>query len=186
MTDVVLLLVGSGIMILGILGCVLPVIPGPPVSFIGLLVLQFTKFADFSTRFLILWGTVAVVVTILDYIVPIWGTKKFGGTKAGMWGAGIGLVIGIFFFPPIGIIVGPFAGAVIGEAIKGKKAGEAFKAGFGSFLGLLVGIILKLAVSITMTYYFAREAIHYIIENCLNKEAIYYLITNYFAKEAFF
>jgi uncharacterized protein YqgC (DUF456 family) len=159
MTDIILLLVSSAVMVLGILGCVLPVIPGPPVSFVGLLLLQFTKYADFSAEFLILWGTVAVVVTVLDYIVPIWGTKKFGGTRAGMWGAGIGLVVGIFFFPPIGIIVGPFAGAVIGEAIKGKKAGEAFKAGFGSFIGLLLGIGLKLAASITMTFYFVKEAI---------------------------
>jgi len=146
-------------MLLGLLGCVLPVIPGPPISFVGLLLLHFTKYADFSAEFLILWGTVAIVVTVLDYIVPIWGTKKFGGTRAGMWGAGIGLVAGIFFFPPIGIIIGPFAGAVIGEAIKGKEAREAFKAGFGSFLGLLVGIALKLAASIMMAYYFVKEAI---------------------------
>ncbi len=159
MTDWLLLSVGGAVMILGLLGCVLPVIPGPPVSFIGILLLHFTKFAHFSTEFLILWGTVAVVVTVLDYIVPIWGTKKFGGTRAGMWGAGIGLVAGIFFFPPIGIIIGPFAGAVIGEAINGKQAREAFKAGFGSFLGLLLGIGLKLAASIMMTFYFVKEAI---------------------------
>ncbi|MBL7112737.1 MAG: DUF456 domain-containing protein [Bacteroidales bacterium] len=159
MTDLLLLFVGGAVMVLGILGCVLPVIPGPPISFVGLLLLHFTKYADFSIEFLILWGTVAVVVTVLDYIVPIWGTKKFGGTKAGMWGAGIGLVAGIFFFPPIGIIIGPFAGAVIGEAIKGKQAGEAFMAGFGSFLGLLLGIGLKLAASIMMTFYFVKEAI---------------------------
>ena len=144
-------------MILGILGCVLPVIPGPPVSFTGLLLLHFTRFAEFSFTFLVLFGSVAIIVTVLDYIVPLWGTKKFGGSKAGLWGAGIGLVLGIIFFPPLGIIIGPFAGAVIGEAITGKDAAGSFKAGMGSLLGFLMGVGLKLATSIIMTYYFIRE-----------------------------
>ena len=96
---------------------------------------------------------------MLDYIVPIWGTKKFGGSKAGMWGAAIGLVIGIFVLPPLGIIVGPFAGAVIGETLTGKKAAEAFRAGLGSLLGLMMGVGLKLAASLAMTFYFVKELI---------------------------
>ena len=95
----------------------------------------------------------------MDYIVPVWGTKKFGGSKAGMWGAAIGLVLGLIFFPPLGIIIGPFAGAVIGEAITGKDAASSFKAGLGSLLGLMIGIGLKLAASIAMTYYFIKELI---------------------------
>jgi len=146
-------------MIVGIVGCVLPVIPGPPLSFAGLLLLHFSKYAEFSFEFLLLFGSIAVIVTILDYIVPIWGTKKFGGSKAGMWGAAIGLVIGIFVLPPLGIIVGPFAGAVIGEAMTGKKAAEAFRAGLGSLMGLMMGVGLKLAASLVMTYYFVKELI---------------------------
>ncbi len=95
----------------------------------------------------------------MDYIVPVWGTKKFGGSKAGMWGAAIGLVLGLIFFPPLGIIIGPFAGAVIGEAITGKDAANSFKAGLGSLLGLMIGIGLKLAASIAMTYYFIKELV---------------------------
>ena len=146
-------------MIIGLVGCVLPVIPGPPVSFVGLLLLHFTRFAEFSFEFLLMFGCIAVIVTILDYIVPIWGTKKFGGSRAGMWGAGIGLVLGLIFLPPLGIIIGPFAGAVIAEALTGKKANEAFRAGLGSLLGLMVGIGLKLAASVAMTFYFVKELI---------------------------
>jgi uncharacterized protein YqgC (DUF456 family) len=159
MTDYLLAILGGIMMIAGILGCLLPVLPGPPLSFAGLLLLHFTRFADFSTTFLITWGCVTILVTVLDYVVPIWGTKKFGGSKYGMWGAGIGLVVGIFFLPPIGIIVGPFAGAVIGEAIKGENATSSFRAGLGSFLGFLAGVGIKLAASIVMTFYYIKELV---------------------------
>ncbi len=159
MGDLLLTAGGGALMILGIVGCVLPVIPGPPLSFVGLLLLHFSKYAEFSFEFLLLFGSIAVIVTILDYIVPIWGTKKFGGSKAGMWGAGIGLVIGLFVLPPLGIIVGPFAGAVIGEAMTGKNASDSFRAGMGSVLGLMMGVGLKLAASLAMTFYFVKELI---------------------------
>jgi uncharacterized protein YqgC (DUF456 family) len=159
MGDILLVAGGGALMIVGIVGCVLPVIPGPPLSFAGLLLLHFSKYASFSFEFLLLFGSIAVIVTLMDYVVPIWGTKKFGGSKAGMWGAAIGLVIGLFVLPPLGIIVGPFAGAVIGEAMTGKKAAEAFRAGMGSLLGLMMGVGLKLAASIVMTYYFVKELI---------------------------
>ena len=159
MGDILLTAGGAALMIVGIVGCVLPVIPGPPLSFAGLLLLHFSKYGDFSFEFLLLFGFIAVIVTLMDYVVPIWGTKKFGGSKAGMWGAAIGLVIGLFVLPPLGIIVGPFAGAVIGEAMTGKKAAEAFRAGMGSLLGLMMGVGLKLAASIVLTYYFVKELI---------------------------
>lgn len=157
MGDILLAVLGSILMITGILGCLLPVLPGPPLSYIGLLVLHFSRYANFSSTFLITWACVVIVVTVLDYVVPVWGTKKFGGSKSGMWGAGIGLVIGIFFLPPLGIIVGPFAGAFIGEALTGKNSTDAFRAGLGSFLGFLAGVGIKLAASITMTVYFGIE-----------------------------
>jgi len=159
MGDILLTAGGSALMIIGIIGCVLPVIPGPPLSFLGILLLHFSRYAEFSFEFLLLFGAIAVIVTVLDYIVPIWGTKKFGGSKTGMWGAGIGLVIGIIVLPPIGILVGPFAGAVIGETITGKKSADAFRAGLGSLLGLMMGVGLKLAASLVMTYYFVKELI---------------------------
>ncbi|MFC2112313.1 DUF456 domain-containing protein [Bacteroidota bacterium] len=159
MGDILLTAGGAALLILGIVGCVLPVIPGPPLSFLGLLLLHFSNYAEFSFEFLLLFGAIAVIVTVMDYIVPIWGTKKFGGSKRGMWGAAIGLVIGIFILPPIGIIVGPFAGAVIGEASHGKSSKESFRAGLGSLLGLMMGVGLKLVASLIMTYYFVKELI---------------------------
>jgi hypothetical protein len=157
MGDILLAIPGGIIMIIGILGCLLPVLPGPPLSYIGLLILHFTRFADFSPTFFITWACVVIIVTVLDYVVPIWGTKKFGGSKSGMWGAALGLVVGIFFLPPLGIIAGPFAGAFIGEALTGKNSSEAFRAGLGSFLGFLTGVAIKLAASITMAIRFGIE-----------------------------
>lgn len=155
------LLIGFGIILIisGILGCVLPLLPGPPLSYIGLLLLHFTQDYQFSNKFLIIWGLITGVVYALDFIIPAWGTKKFGGSKRGVWGSIIGLVIGMFFFPPFGIIIGPFAGAVIGELTSGKESGAALKSGFGSFLGFLTGTILKLIVSGMLTWYFVMEMI---------------------------
>jgi hypothetical protein len=155
------ILIGLGIifMITGIFGCVLPLLPGPPLNYIGLLLLHFTAGYQFSNRFLVIWGIVTVVVYALDYVIPVWGTKKFGGSKRGVWGSMIGLIAGMFFFPPFGIIIGPFAGAVIGELTAGKDSKAALKSGFGSFVGFLTGTILKLIASGIMTWYFAKELI---------------------------
>jgi hypothetical protein len=155
--DYILIALGVLFIIGGILGGVLPVLPGPPLSYIGLLLLHFTEKHQFSTRFLIIWAVVTVVVYLLDYAIPVWGTKRFGGSKRGIWGSIIGLVVGLFFFPPFGIIIGPFAGAVIGELSTGKDSGAALKSGFGSFAGFLIGVILKLTVSGMMAWYFAKE-----------------------------
>ena len=157
MLDYFLLIFGIIFMIIGLLGCILPIIPGPPFSFIGLLLLHFTRFGDFTFSFLAIMAFVAPAVTIIDYIVPVWGTKKFGGSKAGIWGATIGLVLGIFFLPPIGIILGPLAGAIIAEYITGKEFNNSFIAGLGSLFGFLMGVVIKLIASFVMTYYFVIE-----------------------------
>ena len=156
MTDYLLLTLGIVLMILGIIGCLVPVLPGPPLSFLGLLALHFTKFGDFSTLILLILGGVALAVTIFDLIVPLWGTKKFGGSKYGSRGATIGLIIG-FFLGPIGIILGPFMGAFAGEMIFKDDVKYAIRAGFGSLLGFLTGIGLKLAASSVITFYFIKE-----------------------------
>ena len=155
--DYILLGIGIFMIIIGLLGCILPVIPGPPLSFVGLLMLHFTDFGEFSTNFLLLMAFIAIFVTILDYIVPIWGTKRFGGSKAGVWGSTIGLILGIFFFPPIGSILGPLVGAIIGESINGAEFKDSLRAGLGSLLGFLLGTGIKLISSGLMTYYFFKE-----------------------------
>jgi hypothetical protein len=158
MTDYILVVLGALIMILGIIGCLVPVLPGPPLNFLGLLLLHFTKFAQFTRWTLIIFASIAIVVTILDYLVPMWGTKKFGGSKYGTRGAAIGLVIGLFL-GPLGIIIGPLAGAFVGEMIFRDDVNYAIKAGFGSLVGFLAGVGLKLAASFVMTFYFVRELI---------------------------
>ncbi len=145
-------------MLVGIIGCLVPVLPGPPISYLGLIMLHVTKFGQFSTTILISLAAVAIVVTILDYIVPIWGTRKFGGSKYGMRGATVGLIIGLFL-GPVGIIVGPLIGAIVGELIFKDDLNYAIKAGFGSLLGFLTGIGLKLAASFVITFYFVKELI---------------------------
>nr|WP_320022051.1 DUF456 domain-containing protein [uncultured Draconibacterium sp.] len=157
--DILLIVLGALFIISGVVGCVLPIIPGPPLSYIGLLLLHFTERYQFSSKFLIIWAIITVVVYVLDYLIPAWGTKKFGGSKRGVFGSIIGLVIGMFFFPPFGIIIGPFIGAVVGELTIGKDSGAALKSGFGSFLGFLAGTLLKLIASGMMTWYFVKEMI---------------------------
>ncbi len=153
--DYFLLIVAIILMILGIVGCLAPVLPGPPLSFLGLVVIHFTRFADVSNRLFIIMGCIAVVVTILDYIVPIWGTKHFGGSKYGARGATVGLIIGLFL-GPAGIIIGPFIGAFVGELIFKDDIKYALKAGFGSLLGFMTGVGLKLAASFIITFYFIK------------------------------
>lgn len=155
--DYILLGLAVVLMLIGIAGCIIPVVPGPPLSYGGILLIHFTRFADFTSNFLILFALLAILVTILDYFVPIWGTRRFGGTKYGSWGATIGVVLGLFFFPPLGIIILPFVGAVIGETIKGSKFDASMRAGVGSFLGFLMGTGIKLMVSLIMAYYFISE-----------------------------
>jgi len=156
MSDYLLLILGIILMLLGIVGCLAPVLPGPPLSFLGLILLHASKFGNFTPTTLIALGAITVVVTIFDYIVPIWGTRRFGGSKYGTRGATVGLIVGLFL-GPVGIIIGPLLGAIVGELIFKDDMGYAIKAGFGSLLGFLTGIGLKLAASFVMTFYFVKE-----------------------------
>jgi uncharacterized protein YqgC (DUF456 family) len=156
--DYVLLVLAIVLMLLGIAGCLLPVLPGPPLSYLGIVLLHLTRFADISRNLFIILGVVAIVVTVIDYVVPIWGTRQFGGSKYGMRGATVGLIIGLFL-GPFGIIVGPFIGAVVGEMLFKDDIKYALKAGFGSLLGFLTGVGLKLAASLLMTFYFVKALI---------------------------
>ena len=148
--DIFLLIVGFLFMLIGIIGSFLPVLPGPTLSWIGLLLLYLTKTVQDDWWFLGITLAVALVVFALDYIIPVVGTKKFGGTKAGMLGTTIGLLVAIFF--PIlgifGIVIWPFLGALIGELINKAESKDAMKAAFGSFLGFLTGTFLKFVVAV--------------------------------------
>jgi len=128
---------------LSFVGCVVPVVPGPALAFGGLLVLMPSSFAP-TTQTYIWFGVACVVVLVLDYVVPAFGAKKFNCSKWGIFGCVVGTLVGIFFVP-WGILVGPFAGAVVGELIAGKKFASSLKGGFGALLGFIFGVALKLA-----------------------------------------
>ena len=161
--DIALLIIGFILMLVGILGSFLPVLPGPPVSWIGLLLLYLTKAIPDDWWVLGITLAVALVVFALDYIIPAMGTKKFGGTKAGMIGTTVGLLVAIIF--PIlgifGIIIWPFVGALVGELINKADQKTALKAAFGSFIGFLTGTFLKFLVAIIYLGLFISKAWDY-------------------------
>ncbi|MBO6532867.1 MAG: DUF456 domain-containing protein, partial [Muricauda sp.] len=117
--DIALLILGFLLMLVGILGSFLPVLPGPPISWVGLLLLYLTKAVPDNWWVLGVTFVIAIAITVLDYVIPAMGTKKFGGSKAGMWGTIVGLLVALVvpIFGPLGIIIWPFIGALVGELL---------------------------------------------------------------------
>ena len=154
---IVLIILAFICLIIGIIGCVVPGLAGPPFSFLALILLSIAKrWEPFSPTFLIVMAAVTIIVTALDYIVPAAGAKKYGASKFGFWGAIIGMIVGIIYFPPLGMIIGAFIGAFVGELLIGKQSSAALKAGWGVFIGVMFGILLKLIASGVMTFYFIK------------------------------
>jgi uncharacterized protein YqgC (DUF456 family) len=156
MLNAIVAIIGSILIILGLIGCLVPALPGPPLSFIALLILAIAQgfVPPLTSKIIIIMLIATVVVTTLDYIVPAAGAKKYGSSKWGIWGSILGMIVGILYFPPLGMILGAFLGAVAVEMLVGKSSREALKAGWGVFIGTLFGTILKLIASGVMTYYF--------------------------------
>ncbi|WP_417859898.1 DUF456 domain-containing protein [Winogradskyella sediminis] len=152
--EIFLVCIALLLIVLGILGSFLPILPGPLTSWAGLLVLHFTEGVEMSRTFLIATLLVALLIYVLDYIIPAIGTKRFGGSKAGMIGTTLGLIIGLFSPIPFGIIIGPFIGALIGEMIHRNDFNKALKAAFGSFLGFIASTFLKFIVAIIYLGFF--------------------------------
>jgi len=155
--ETIAIIIGSIFVLLGIAGCVLPILPGPVLSFLGLLLLALLKqFSPPLTPTLIMiMALLALGVTVGDYVIPLWGAKRYGATKWGIWGSVIGMAIGIFF-SPFGMLLGALIGAVAVELLVQKEKGKALRAGWGVILGSLLGAVLKLGVSGMMAYYFIR------------------------------
>lgn len=144
--DILLIILGCICLIIGLVGCIVPMLPGPPIAYGALILLHLTDKVEFTLKQLIIWAVVVVVVQVIDYFIPTIGTKKLGGTRWGIWGCLLGTLIGMFIFPPWGVILGPFLGAVVGELLGGKETEEALKAGLGAFVGFMAGTILKFIV----------------------------------------
>jgi uncharacterized protein YqgC (DUF456 family) len=141
--DYFLLIAGLILIIFGIIGSILPALPGIFVSWVGLALIYMIPSIAINYWILGITLFITIVISILDYVLPSKGTKHFGGTKYGIWGTNLGLVVGLFF-PPFGFVIGPFLGAFAGEIICNSKDPKgAFKAAVGSFLGLLASTFMK-------------------------------------------
>ncbi|MDZ7606579.1 MAG: DUF456 domain-containing protein [Cyclobacteriaceae bacterium] len=152
--DFLLIFFGIILLIVGIAGCFIPAVPGPPVAFLSLLLLQFRESPPFATTFLIILAIVVVIVAIIDHFIPVIGARKWGGSRAGAVGAFIGILLGFFIWPPFGFIIMPFLGALTGELLGGNSSKTALKAALGTIIGLIVGTILKLTLTIIIAWYF--------------------------------
>jgi uncharacterized protein YqgC (DUF456 family) len=145
---------GSILILLGLLGSVLPVLPGPPLSFIGLFLVALVHHFSppLTPTIIIIMLMVTIAVTVMDYFIPLIGAKKYGTSKWGIYGSVAGMIIGAFF-SPFGILLGTFIGAVLVEWMASRKKGQALRAGWGIFMGSLLGTILKLVASGIMASY---------------------------------
>lgn len=162
--NTILIIVACVCAIVGLLGSIIPGLPGPPLSWVGLLLLGMTTTADYSVWFLLGTGIVAAIITVLDYVIPSVGTKKMGGSKAGVWGCNIGLVvslIGLPFGPQglLGVIFWPFIGAFIGELTTKKPADASLKAACGAFFGFMAGTLIKLVYCLMVTVILVKDLI---------------------------
>jgi uncharacterized protein YqgC (DUF456 family) len=149
--EIFLLILAMACIIGGIIFSVLPPLPGPILSFLGIILTHFSSVdRPFSIPWMIFFGIAVALVTILDLFMPVIATKKFGGTKSGIYGGLIGTLVGMIVPIPFGILWGPLMGAIIGDLIGGNQIRAAIKSGVGSFLGFVIATILKLVVSVSL------------------------------------
>ncbi|MFD2613735.1 DUF456 domain-containing protein [Paenibacillus gansuensis] len=141
--------------VVGIAGAVYPILPGVVAIYAAFFVYGFFfTFSHFGFWFWFIQTTILVVIFIADYAVSAWGVKKFGGSKASVWGSIIGLIFGPFVIPVAGLLAGPFLGAVAGEMIAGSDLNKSLKVGWGSLVGLFSGIVMKLFLQVLMIVLF--------------------------------
>ena len=153
-----LIILGLVVALIGLLGCILPLIPGPPLSFLSLIILSFAKgWEPFSTTFLVVMAGMTIAVTISDYVVPIGAAKRYGASKPGVWFSIAGLLLGLFLFPPWGMIVGAVGGAFIGELLAGKRGKQVLRASWGVVVGNLFVIGIKIALCGFILFLYIKE-----------------------------
>ena len=152
--DLFLLILGFLCCLIGIIGSFLPIIPGPVTAWLGILLLNLTSVVEFNLNFILITLTVAVSVGILDYLIPILGVKKLGGTRSGQIGTTVGLIMALVILGPIGIIIGPFLGALLGEMTNNKSFSESLRPAFGSFIGVIAGSVIKFLISLSFMFFY--------------------------------
>ena len=153
-----IIILGLLVSLTGFVGCIVPIIPGPPLSFLALIILSFAKnWEPFSPAFLICMAVLTIAVFVLDYIIPAGGARKYGASKSGVWGSIIGMPLGFFMLPPWGILIGGMVGALAGEFIAGKERKMAFRAAWGIFVGYMASTGLKLVFSGVLLFFYIKE-----------------------------
>lgn len=141
--------------IIGMLGTIYPILPGAVAIYAAYFVYGLCiSFKPFGIWFWSIQTLIMIILFVADYAVSAWGVKKYGGSKASVWGSTIGIIIGPFVIPVAGLILGPFLGAVIGEMITGASVKQACKAGFGSLVGLFTSTVVKILLQLAMIIVF--------------------------------
>ena len=154
--ETALTIIAGFLLAAGIVGCLVPVVPGPLMSFCGLLCLIPTARCPSAWAFAV-FGTVTLVVTVLDYLIPAMAARSFKSSKWGVAGCVLGTILGAVFFFPTGLVAGPFIGAVAGEMLACRDLPSALKSGLGAFLGFALGVSFKLAACLAMAVFFAAR-----------------------------
>ena len=154
----ILIVLGLLLALAGLAGCLLPVVPGPPLSFAAIILLNYTKgWEPFSTGALVVMAGLTLAISILDYIIPAGGARKYGASKKGVWGSLIGMAAGLLLLPPWGLLPGAVAGALAGELLAGKQGSSAARAAWGVFLGYVLSTGLKLVFCAALLVLYIRE-----------------------------
>lgn len=160
--SILLISLGFVCCIVGLIGSFLPVLPGLPISWVGIFLLYLVPEIEIGSQLLWITFAITVVIFILDYVIPLFGVKKYGGSKYGMYGAGVGLVVGLFIPIPLSVLIVPFIGAYIAELIYSKKgSGQALRSAFGSFIGFLASTFIEFMGALTFTCIFIYKLIQY-------------------------
>ncbi len=157
--ELLLILLGGLLVLFGFIGSFLPIVPGLPISLLGILILQWTL-TPFSNAFIWGWTIAVILFSILDNFVPAWANQKIGGTRYGLWGTLLGMLLG-FAFPPLGFILGPLIGAFVGELLGGQNQQQALRSAWGSFVGFMAATGIKVMAALVLMWYYGREVIRW-------------------------
>ena len=156
--SITLIIIGLLLALAGFIGCIVPVIPGPPLSYLALIAISFARdWEPFSTVFLVIMGCLTMIIMVLDFVVPVVGASRYGASKAGIYLSIVGMFLGIFLFPPWGIFIGAFIGGIAGEILTGRKGKEALKVGWVIFLGNMLSVGIKLSFALVVIFFCVKE-----------------------------